>query len=257
MAPQRIESASYFDEQHFIDVSSNSHDDAPKFTLDFTAASKYVLRSTIQVDGPVLQPYAQVQWQGFNAVVWSNYALTNENYYPTTADIKYKFTEIDFIFEYAYKWNKLTITPGFIHLELPNTGIEQTTRIYITTAYDIYLQPSLNWTLDLHTIKGWELNFYLNPVIKDVWKSCWGSLNIECQGTISYRSANFTRAFYGVHKDAFTDASVGLRFPFSFMHGWLLAPWVHASVLVDHEVRKASRHNDQLFWYGADLSYSF
>ncbi|MFH1753658.1 MAG: hypothetical protein ABH875_05695 [Candidatus Omnitrophota bacterium] len=154
-------------------------------TIDFSSA--YIWRAQTLVDGPVLQPAANITYKGFAFDFWSNWDLAEDE----------EFTEIDYTWSYSTSLgfvipdedllDKIDVTGGYTFYTFPNLDDDDiTNEIYFGISLDTLLQPSYTAYWDFDQGDGWYHewgighSFDLEPITVDAGISL--GLNVEQWG---------------------------------------------------------------------------
>lgn len=217
---------------------------------DHAFLSKYVWRGLNLTDGTVWQPDAWVSAYGFTFNVWGNMDLTDIN------DHEGEFNEVDYTFNYAGEYDKLSYTGGVIHYAFPNTDFNSTWEAYGSLGYDTLLQPSLNVYYDFDEADGFYgmlalgHSFELPQVAESV------TMSLDLSTHVGFASKNWNAFYYGAEETAFVDYVAGVTLPIGIGEHLTVSPSVSYSTVLDKTLR-TNAVNDHNFIYGATVSASF
>ncbi len=121
---------------------TGSQDIAAEGSFSTTFASLYVWRGQILSKGFVAQPMVGVTLGGFNANLWSNIDLNNDE----EDDDGIVMTETDFTLSYTVPVGPVSLTGGVIHYDFDGSDTQE---IYLTTAVETLLNPTLSLYYDI------------------------------------------------------------------------------------------------------------
>ena len=233
-----------------VAVAEESMDDR-SFSLEMTFSSRYVWRGINLVDDPVFQPSISATHRGFTLSIWGNMEMTNSN------DEVGEFTEIDYVFDYTWSWNELSLSAGAIHYQFPNVGPPTTTEVYGGVGLDVLLSPTLTVYQDVDQADGTYAALSLGHTFEGAWAISDGiRMSVDLSSSIGYGSSNFTDFYYGSESVAFTDALISVGLPIAIVERWTITPSVSYSSLLDGGVRRGMDEDDNV-WGGLSLSFSF
>lgn len=111
--------------------------------------SNYVWRGQKLSNSWVIQPSVGITYGSFDANIWANY---DSDSVIDEGDGHGEFTETDLTVSYTYSIDKLALTAGYIYYAL--TGTNDTQEIFISSTYDMFLNPSLTIYYDYDEGQG-------------------------------------------------------------------------------------------------------
>ncbi len=103
--------------------------------------SNYVWRGQKLSNSWVVQPSAGINYGAFGMNIWSNYDSDRKEVTSGDSSGHGKITETDITLTYTHSIDKLSLTGGYIYYALE--GANDTQELFISAAYDIFLNPSL------------------------------------------------------------------------------------------------------------------
>lgn len=118
------------------------------FSFDSAVHNKYIWRGMPLTNGPVFQPSATVGIGNFSVNAWLNMDLDNVN------NNEFEFNEMDFLAEYGFNLDQVSITVGILHYTFPNTDFDATTEFYGTVSLESPLNPSVTIYQDIDLVEG-------------------------------------------------------------------------------------------------------
>jgi hypothetical protein len=104
-----------------------------------------------------VQPSASLNYKGFGACLWANYATVNDTS---------TFDEIDFILTYGRTYGKITATAGYQYYNIKD--IKDRQEIFLTATYASLLNPTMTAVYDVYKGDGGFLAASLSHSFTDV-----------------------------------------------------------------------------------------
>ena len=227
-------------------LNSYGHDKI-SLHLDGTFLSRFVWRGEMWTDDPVFWHTATIRYGGFRSYNFYNVDLTDIN------NDRYECNEYDFILDYTFSFDSVSIAPGVLHFYSPTDFFEPTTKITLQIKTELPMSPGLRIRIDTKKSQG-------SYFILDVSQSF--SLDrviIDFYGSLGVSQPRYYRKYLG-KKTKLTDLLLGLSIPFDIGSGFVLAPIVEFTSLIESSVRKVQdEHNydKDAFTYGLRLKRGF
>ncbi len=222
--------------------------------LDVPVVSKYVWRGMEINEDAVLQPSLTLAAAGFSFNLWTNMNITDfgedECVYTSDCDSRaWQFTEIDLTIAYSHSFDKLTLGVGLIDYLYPNwDDADDTQEVYITTSYDVLLQPSFTLSYDFNEVNGFYANFAIGYSF-----SINDRLDIDLSSSIGYADSDYNSASFGSDDSAFVDFNIGIEIPFKATDTIAIIPMMTVTTLLDSDIRDSIEDNA----YGNDDTYVY
>lgn len=113
------------------------------------AMSNYVWRGQKLSNSWVVQPSVGITYGNFDANIWANY---DSDSIIDEGDGHGEVTETDITANYNFSFDKLTIGVGYIYYVLNSAN--DTQEIFVSAAYDVFLNPSLTIYYDYDEGQG-------------------------------------------------------------------------------------------------------
>jgi hypothetical protein len=163
-------------------------------TSSIAFASRYVWRGQILSKGVVAQPTVGMTLGGFNANLWSNVDLNNDE----KDDDGIVMNETDLTLNYTVPVGKVSLTGGLIHYDFDGSDTQE---LYLTTAVATLLNPTLSLYYDIDNGNGGFAVLALSQAIPV------GPLSLTAGGSLGF---NLKDKAMGVNADG--DAFTGLYY---------------------------------------------
>lgn len=213
--------------------------------------SKYVWRGSVWTDGAVWQPSCTVQWKKLSCTVFLNMDLSDAN------GESGEFNEIDLTIDYSSQWKRVIWSAGLSFYHYPNAPSESTLEGYLGLGLDVPLEPTLTFAQDVDEAGGLYVSLAASHSFESVLSfSDSASLSVDLSASLGYGSHSHNAYYYGIDDAGLADFTVGLAIPIRIGEHTAVTPSLHASWLLDGEIRAASADPD-LLWAGLALSWDF
>jgi hypothetical protein len=219
----------------------------PSFEASLDYCSRYVWRGIALSSGSVLQPSAGLQYGGFSAAVWGNFALGREA-------SRHQFNEVDYTLSYEKSWGALTLSPAVQVYTFPNQpGVSNTGELAVTLSYalgDFTLFTSqyvdfLEYDGAYFGLAGASYGHAVSP-----------SVALSASLSCGWASDRFNEAYFGVQNSAFNVVGADLSLEWKPREGLTLRPHAGWSRIVAGEL--ADQVQDRDLWVaGLFLSLDF
>lgn len=215
-------------------------------SVDATVLNKYIWRGIPLTDGPVFQPSVTVGFGGLSLNAWMNADLDDVN------GNEYKLNEFDFLAEYSFNLDKVSLTVGLLRYTFPNTDFDSTTEFYGTISLDSPLNPSVTIYQDIDLVEGTYLSFAVSESLP-----LEGTFHtFDLGATLGYGTEDHNLFYYGVNESCMTDLLLSGSFNFVVDENLTLIPQVMFSMFMDDAI-KDNFADDSYFIFGVGASYAF
>jgi hypothetical protein len=223
---------------------------------DLGFVSKYIWRGYIHNDDVALQPDFYLTYGNFLASVWGSMDLTDRD--EIGIDAKGEFTELDYLLQYTLRAKPVNLSLGYSFYTYPNTPDElreSTQEIYARGAFEVFLDPTIEFYYDVDEVEGWygrASATYTQPQNNHEWK-------LRC--SVGVASEDFANYYFGSRmplfdRTSFCDLEARLFTTFNLGRNFGLTPFIAFSYLLDSELRDAY-NNDGEFFGGLNISWVF
>ncbi|HOX05153.1 MAG TPA: hypothetical protein PK280_02035 [Planctomycetota bacterium] len=220
-------------------------------SAEVSVYGKYVYRGCNLFDDAVLVPSATVEWRGLSLSVCGYLELTNE------AGHSGNFTEVDTTLAYTRTIGLVVLGAGVSCYNYPHTDADGTVELYASVGLELPLEPTVTVYRDVDEIEGAYGMLSLSHAFEDLWKPFEGaSVGLELSASVGYGNDLHNLDYYGTEEEGLADATFGARLPVSVGDHLTVAPSLWYSTLLDDEVRRAARKDDNL-WAGITVGFSF
>lgn len=219
----------------------------PSFEVSLDYCSRYVWRGMAFSSGSVLQPSAAVEYAGFTASVFGNFALADEA-------SRHQFNELDYTLCYEKSWGGLTVSPSVQVYTFPNQpGVPNTGEVAVTVSY-------ARGGFTLFTSQYVDFMEYGGAYFGLAGVSYGHALgaDLDFTATLScgWASNRFNEAYFGVPDSALNLATAELGLEWRPLKGITVRPHAGWSRIVAGDLADQVRDRDQ--WVaGLFLSLDF
>ena len=201
-----------------------------RLELESTIPSRYIWRGEMSTDDPVFWQTVTFRYKGFRAWNFFNVDLTDIN------NDRFELNEYDYIFDYTISFKNFSVAPGMLHFTSPTSFFPSSTKITFDVKTTLPLHPRLRVRIDPKKSKG---SYYIlslskkTPLIRNV-------SDIEFYSTMGASEPKYYRARL-CDDLAVTDLLLGVSVPINVGNGFVLAPYVEFTSLLNRSVREAQR----------------
>ena len=212
----------------------------------------YVWRGLREVDGPVLQPSATVEYEGLTAHAWGNMDMSDVNGHDE------HFTEIDASLDYTWDVNPLDLSAGTIYYTFPHGPANHSTlEVYASAGLDWPLSPALTVYQDVDEAGGTYGTVSAGHTFEDLFRPVEEiPIGLQLNGSLAYGSSGFNEYYYHTDSAGMADLLLKASFPVHLSEKMSLKPSVNYSSLLDADIRD-NVHDPESLWAGLTLEYSF
>ena len=219
--------------------------------FDLPVLSAYVWRGQSLNDQPVAQPSLTVSKYGFSLNTWANYNFS-QAYNSHGNDNKQDFSELDLTASYATQVGStncpIALGGGIIQYVFPNQtqmlstnglGHAQpgTREVYLSVGLpSVILAPTLQVNYDFDAANG----FYANLGVSQSFELLKDKASLVASASLGAGSTKYNELYFGVDKNTFEDAVLGLALPITLPGGWTLKPAVQYIFMPDSTLGDAA-----------------
>lgn len=198
--------------------------------LESTVLSRFVWRGEMWTDDPVFWQTVTFRYKGFRAWNFLNVDLTGIN------SDRLELNEYDYILDYTFSFKQFSLAPGVLHFSSPTHFFPSSTKITLDIKSTLPLHPRLRARFDPNESRGSYFIFSLAQRISPVH----GAPDIDLYASLGASEPKY----YHKRLDddlTLTDSLLGVSVPLTVGKGFILAPYVEYTALLDHSVREAQR----------------
>jgi hypothetical protein len=194
--------------------------------VDFN--SRYVWRGIAFSEGVVMQPSAWISISDFAFSIWSNFVLDEEANQG-------QFNEIDLVFAYNWKWNKITIEPALQFYLYPNQEDAPTTgEVYITLSYAVGpIQVITSHNFDIVEYEG----SYFGDVGISYEREFHSKWSLEASWGLGWGSSTFNEVNLGLSESALEMINGSLSLSYHPVSSFYFRPHIEFSRILDENLR--------------------
>jgi uncharacterized protein (TIGR02001 family) len=220
--------------------------DDVKVSIGADVVSDYIWRGQARNEDGALQPWAQLDVDGFLVKLWGSLDIDKE---PN--DAQWEFTEFDLTGAYKIPIGDYSLDVGAIYYDYPNTDVANTFEVFGTFTFDgVVLTPYVSLYYDLDEIEG----FYLRAG---------GSYGQKLETfewlfglSLGVGSKDYNDGYFGVDKLAVDDLTANVTVTVPFSDQFSVKVFATAAWLIGGDIKDAVE-DDSSFGLGAGVAYTF